>query len=109
MTGELQPWLQSWLQSWVAGGGLVDTIIAITLLEVALLLAYHHQTKRGLAPRDYLLNVLSGLSLMLALRCSLAGSAWFFIAAWLTVAGATHVADIAMRLQQRALSQKSGD
>ena len=99
--------MEGWLQQWVVGGGLVDTIIAITLLEVAFLLTYHHQTKRGLAPRDYLLNVLSGLSLMLALRCSLAGTAWFFIAAWLTVAGATHVADIAMRLQQRVFRHKS--
>ena len=90
------------IHAWVTSGGLVDTIIAITLVEVACLLLYHYQTKRGLTPRDYLLNVLSGLSLMLALRCCMAGSAWFFIAAWLAAAGAAHVADIAMRLQQRA-------
>ena len=94
--------MTAWLQAWVTSGGLVDTIISITLLEVAFLLSHHHRTKRGLAPRDYLLNVLSGLSLMLALRCCLAGSAWFFIAAWLAAAGAAHVADIAMRLKQRA-------
>ena len=94
--------MTSWMRAWVTSGGLVDTIIVITLLEVGFLLLYHHQTKRGLAPRDYLLNVLSGLSLMLALRCCLAGSAWFFIAAWLAAAGAAHVADITMRLQQRS-------
>ena len=94
--------MTAWLQAWVTSGGLVDTIIGITLLEVAFLLLHHHRTKRGLAPRNYLLNVLSGLSLMLALRCCLAGSAWFFIAAWLVAAGAAHVADIAMRIQQRS-------
>ena len=94
--------MTGWMKEWVIGSGLVDTIIAITLLEVGFLLLYHQQTKRGLAPRDYLLNVLSGLSLMLALRCCLAGSAWFFIAAWLAAAGAAHVADITMRLQQRS-------
>ena len=103
----MQGWLPQWVQSGVVGGGLVDTVIVITLLELAFLLVYHHQTKRGLAPRDYLLNVLSGLSLMLALRYSLADKAWFFIAAWLAAAGAAHVADVAMRLQQRGLSQKS--
>ena len=103
----MQGWLPQWVQSGVVGGGLVDTVIVITLLELAFLLVYHHQTKRGLAPRDYLLNLLSGLSLMLALRCALTGSAWFFIASWVAVAGAAHVADIAMRLQQRALGQKS--
>ena len=93
--------MTSWMQTWVISGALVDAIIAITLVEVGILLVYHHQTKRGLAPRDYLLNVLSGLSLMLALRCCLAGSAWFFIAAWLAAAGAAHVVDMTMRLQQR--------
>ena len=90
------------IQAWATSNGLIDTIIAITLMEVAFLLLYHHLKKRGLAPHDYLLNVLSGLSLMLALRCCLAGSAWFFIATWLVAAGVAHVADIAMRLQRRS-------
>ena len=98
--------MTSWIQVWVTSSGLVDTVIVITLLEVGFLLLYHQQTKRGLAPRDYLLNVLSGLSLMLALRCCLTNSAWFFIAAWLAAAGAAHVADIAMRLQQRTLEHQ---
>ena len=89
------------MQAWVVGGGLIDTIIAITLIEVTFLLLYHHQTKRGLMPRDYLLNVLSGLCLMLALRCALSASSWYFIGAFLALAGTAHVADIAMRLRQR--------
>lgn len=93
--------LEQWVQQWVVSGGLVDTIIAITLLETAALLLYHHQTKRGLKPRDYLLNVLSGLCLMLALRCVLTGAAWYFVSMWLMAAGLAHVADIALRLQQR--------
>jgi hypothetical protein len=95
-------WVQQWLQQWVVGGGLIDTIVAITLLETAVLLLYHHQTKRGLAPRDYFLNITSGLCLMLALRCTVQGSAWYFTALFLTAAGFAHVADIALRLQQRA-------
>ena len=91
-----------WIESWVTGGALIDGIIALTLLEVAALLAYHRTTKRGPAPRDYLLNVISGLCLMLALRCALAGSAWYFLSALLVAAGCTHVADIVMRFQQRA-------
>ena len=94
--------MTAWLQQWVVSGGLIDIIIAITLLEVTVLLVYHHQTKRGLKPRDYLFNVASGLCLMLALRCSLSGAAWYFISIWLMAAGLAHVTDIAMRLQQRA-------
>ena len=96
--------MTAWVQVWVIGGGLIDTIIVITLLEVAALLLYHHQTKRGLTPREYLLNVLSGLCLMLALRCALAGCAWYFMPAFLIAAGLAHVADIAIRLQHRALT-----
>ena len=101
MTGGLLAWLQPRLESWVGDGGLIDAIIVITLLELAVLLAYHHQTKRGLAPRDYLLNVLSGLSLMMALRCTVAGSVWYVTALFLMAAGLAHVTDIALRLQQR--------
>ena len=94
--------MQAWLQQWVTSGELIDVIIVITLLEAAALMAYHHQTKRGLPPRDYLLNVMSGLCLMLALRCCVFSSGWQLIALFLTGAGVAHVADIAQRLQQRA-------
>ena len=94
--------MTAWMQAWVVGGGLIDTIIAITLLEVATLLAYHRKTKRGLKPRDYLLNVASGLCLMLALRCTLSGVTWYFVSVWLMAAGLAHIADIAVRLQHRA-------
>ena len=94
--------MTAWLQQWVTGGGLIDTIIGITLLETAALLLYHHQTKRGLTPRDYLLNVVSGLCLMLALRCAISSAAWYFMSLWLMAAGLAHVTDIAWRLQQRA-------
>jgi len=74
----------------------------ITLLETASLLLFHNQTKRGLPPRDYLLNVLSGVCLMLALRCPLSGAAWYFVSLWLMAAGVAHVGDIVVRLQQSA-------
>ena len=95
-------WVAHWLANWVLSGGLVDTIIAITLIEVAVLLIYRQQTKRGLRPRAYLLNVASGLCLMLTLRCVLSGAAWYFIALWLMAAGLAHVADLALRLRQAA-------
>ena len=93
--------LTDWMATWVTSGKLVDAIIVITLLETAALLTYHYQTKRGLKPRDYLLNIASGLCLMLALRCTLTGAAWYFMALWLMAAGLAHMVDIAMRLQQR--------
>ena len=89
------------MAAWVRSGGLIDTIIAITLLETAALLAYYYTTKRGLEPRDYLLNVASGLCLMLALRCALGADNGYVIALFLLAAGVAHVTDIAMRLKNR--------
>jgi hypothetical protein len=73
---------------------LVDAVIAFTVLECAVLASYHRITSRGVAPRDFLLNVVSGLCLMLALRCLVrdAGAAW--IALCLLAAGAAHGADL---------------
>ncbi len=90
-----------WLQNWVTSGGLVDTVIVITLFEITGLLVFYQQTKRGLKPRDFLLNALSGLCLMVALRDALTSGPWYVIAVWLTLAGVAHTADVALRLHQR--------
>lgn len=87
-------------------GGQVDAVIAITVLETIALLAYHYTTKRSLTPRDYLLNVASGVCLMLALRCALSGSDWLYMSMWLVTAGMAHFADIAMRLRQGAQTRQ---
>lgn len=79
---------------------LVDVVIAVTLLECAALFFYHRSTKRGLAPGDYLLNMIAGVWLMLALRSALGGAGWIWIAACLALAGLAHTADIAGRLRQ---------
>ena len=81
---------------------LVDLVIAVTLLECAALALYHRATGRGVAPREFALNMLSGLCLMLALRSLAhdAGAAW--VAAWLLAAGVAHGTDIWLRWRRRA-------
>ena len=73
---------------------LIDLVIAFTVIEGAALLLYHRATGRGVVPREFLLNMLSGLCLMLALRALLrdAGAAW--VAACLLGAGLAHGADL---------------
>lgn len=82
-------------------GRLVDLIIAITLVEGLALALYHRATGRGLAPRDYALNLVSGLCLMLALRTVLAAAGWYWTAAALAAAGLAHGADIWRRWQRQ--------
>ena len=81
---------------------LVDAVIAFTLLECAALVVCHRFTGKGVPVRDFLANMVSGLCLMLALRClaSDAGGQW--IAALLLAAGAAHGVDLWMRWKNPA-------
>ena len=81
---------------------LIDAVIVFTVLECAALATYHRVTGRGVALRDFVLSMLSGLCLMLALRCLArdAGAAW--IAMFLLAAGAAHGTDIWMRWKRPA-------
>ena len=75
----------------------VDIAIGFILVETAALWAYHQITGRGLAVQDFLLTVLSGLSLMLALRCALTPGLWPGMALFLITAGLAHGADLRAR------------
>ena len=84
--------------AWIPGTWLIDLVIAMTLLEGVLLAAYHRLTGRGVAPRDLLPALASGLVLMLALRAAMggaAGGAW--LAAALLASGLAHALDLRRR------------
>lgn len=76
---------------------LIDAVIVFTLIECIVLVAYHRSTGKGVAPRDFSVNMVSGLCLMLALRCLAtdAGVAWVVV--FLAAAGFAHGIDILMR------------
>jgi hypothetical protein len=76
---------------------LVNAVFVFTLIECLVLVAYHRSTGKGVAPRDFLANMVSGLCLMLALRSLAvdAGAAW--VAVCLAAAGAAHGVDMLMR------------
>lgn len=80
-----------------ASGRVVDLMLAITALEAVAVVGYFRRTGRGVAPADFLGNLLSGVGLMLALRAALAGAGWGWIAAWLVAALAAHLADLRRR------------
>ena len=72
----------------------VDIAIAFITLETLALGLLHRLTGRGLAWREFGLTVLSGLSLMLALRCALTPGFWPGMALFLVTAGLAHGADL---------------
>jgi hypothetical protein len=80
----------------------VDIAIAFITLETLALGLLHSLTGRGLALREYGLTVLSGLSLMLALRCALTPGFWPGMALFLVTAGLAHGADLRARWRIKA-------
>lgn len=79
---------------------LLDIAIVITVVEGLAVALYHRITGKGLAAKDFALNLISGLSLMFAMRGALVSSEWSWIAVWLLCAGLTHWADLWIRWQR---------
>ncbi len=77
--------------------GIIDIVIACTLLEWCGLFLWYRFTGRGLAPVELRFTLLSGLCLMFAVRCALSGLPQFLVMLSLCAAGATHIADIRRR------------
>lgn len=85
------------MTEWLPASRLIDIVIAVTLLEGLLLVALHRRTGRGVAPRDFALNLASGLALMLALRAGLSSAGWGWVAGGLLASGLLHAADLRAR------------
>ena len=73
---------------------LIDVVMVLTLAECLALTCYYHYTGRGVPLREFGLNLLSGLLLMLALRSQLAAAGWAWTAACLAAAGLVHATDM---------------
>ena len=66
---------------------IANIAIAFTLLEGTALVLVHRLTGHGLEPKDYLLNLMAGFFLMLALRAGL-GAVWTAVPLFSAVLGA---------------------
>lgn len=73
---------------------LIEFTFVFTLLEAVVLIVYHRSTGKGVAPQEFVANLVSGLCLMLALRAVLAGSSWGWTALWLSASGLVHGSDL---------------
>ena len=87
------------LQSIYAGPLVVDIAIAFIAIETLVLWLLYTVRGWGIAPSQYLLTVLSGLFLMLALRCALTPDGWPGMAVSLIAAGLAHGADLRQRFR----------
>jgi hypothetical protein len=85
------------MEDYISSRQLLDVAIAMTVFEGLAITLYQRITGKGLAPKKFALNLISGLFLMLALRAALLSSGWVWIAASLFCAGLTHWADLWIR------------
>jgi hypothetical protein len=56
--------------------GIVDLVVVLAVAEALGIVGYRLMTGRGPAPGGFMANMLSGISLLVALRCAI-GGAWF--------------------------------
>jgi len=76
---------------------LVDGIIALTLVEFAVLIWLYRRRRSGISPNEIGLNIASGLALMIALRIALTEGQHWAMLACLATAGLLHSLDIIRR------------
>lgn len=76
---------------------LVDGIIALTLVEFAVLIWLYRRRRSGISPNEIGLNIASGLALMIALRIALTEGQHWAMLACLAMAGLLHGLDIIRR------------
>jgi hypothetical protein len=85
------------MQEIVQSGDIVIIMLAVVLVEAAVLIGYRASTGRGVPPRSLLINLGAGGSLMFALGATLKGFDWQVTASFLVVAGAFHFFDVRLR------------
>jgi hypothetical protein len=84
----------------VKSGQLVELVLMLVALEAAALLFYRLRTGNGPEPLGLVFNLAAGSALMLALRAALQQADWTQVAAFLVLALAAHLADLARRWKQ---------
>ncbi len=82
------------MRALLADGFVLDAILAAMVLEACGLAALHRLTGRGVAPAAYLLNLCSGLCLLLAMRLALGGAWWGYVSSALLGALCLHLGDL---------------
>lgn len=84
-----------------ATGRIADLILALMLLEAAVLVAWLRATGRVGTIADLLPNLAAGACLVLAMRGALVSAPWPMIAAALAGALVSHLVDMFRRLRVR--------
>ncbi len=87
------------MADWFASGRVIDLVLALVALEIIVLPWLLRKLGSRLSLTQLLPNIVAGMALMLALRASLAGAAWTWIALAMLAALLAHLIDLSLRLR----------
>lgn len=90
------------MEALFSSGRIIDLILVMVAFEVAALPWLLKRVGTATTTGDLLPNILAGAALLLAVRLSLAGTAWQWIGAALFAALLAHAWDLARRLSTTA-------
>lgn len=87
------------MADWFASGRVIDLVLLLVLLEIAALpwLLKHLGSPLGIT--QLLPNIVAGMTLMLAIRVSLTGGNWHWVALCMLGALGAHLLDLGLRLR----------
>ena len=78
-------------------GRIIEVILALMILEAAVLVAWYKLKGQGVAPVGLVVNLLAGMFLLLAVLAALQNASYWTLGLCLMAALLAHVADLAMR------------
>jgi hypothetical protein len=81
-------------------GHIVDLIVALVVIEALAVLGWRFSKGTGPVPLPFIINLLAGTFLMLALRDALVGASWIWIALCQIVALVAHIIDLIWRWEK---------
>lgn len=91
-----------------ASGHVADLLLALLVLELAVLWWWRRRSGAGLAPGRALPFLAAGAAFALALRAALTGAWWGWTALALAAAGAAHVWDLRLRWVSSRFAAEDG-
>lgn len=76
---------------------LIDAVLAVTAIELVVLIAWRRWSGRGLRAADVAVPLSAGVCLLVTARLAATGAPWPWLAASLAAAGLCHGVDVVRR------------
>ena len=88
------------LSELILSGRIIDIVLVVLLLELIIVSMLYRARGTGVPPYPLMVNIGAGGSLALAIKASLTGAGWQWIAVWLMTSLVFHVLAVNTRWQK---------